>query len=46
MSCCSNCNTQLLERKYAFNEQDDDGNLFCSNNECEKYTNKVFFNNK
>jgi len=31
---------------YVFNEQDDNGNLFCPNNECEKYTNKVFFNNK
>jgi murein L,D-transpeptidase YafK len=38
MSCCSNCNTKLLERKYVFNEQDDNGNLFCPNNECEKYT--------
>jgi hypothetical protein len=46
MSCCSNCNTKLLERKYVFNEQDDKGNLFCPNNECEKYTNKVFFYNK
>ena len=46
MNSCSNCNTKLLERKYAFNEEDDDGNLFCPNKECEKYTNKVFFNNK
>jgi len=46
MSCCSTCNTKLLERKYVFNEQDNNGNLFCPNNKCEKYTNKVFFKNK